>query len=401
MKVLWVISQISPDMADIQNMLNALRKIPNMYLFVAGCSNVKYMIHKRYNDIEYFILPIKGKNKRVDTGEAKKVVEKVQPDLIHIEGTEYFISNVFVKMRKNKNIVSLQGILSGYEPYQGGNLPISEMMFSLKNKDFVVGWTLFLRKKFLFDHRIQSENETIRYAQNLMGRTLWDRAHSYKYNTTAPYYECQRLLRDEFYKNQWDPEDYEKYTIFVGNGYSALKGAHIVFKAVAQLKKEFPKIHVNIAGKEPFEAKLGMKSRIGYALYTRKLIKNLGLEDRVTYLGSLDGNQMIQSMLKSNVYVLPSLIENSPNTLGEAMILGVPSISAYTGGVPSMACDEKDILLYRADDSVMLAWQIRRVFIDKEDAKKRAASARERALRTHDITANVNKLLNAYQKIGE
>ena len=33
------------------------------------------------------------------------------------------------------------------------------------------------------------------------------------------------------------------------------------------------------------------------------------------------------------------------------------------------------------------------------DAKKRAASARERALRTHDITANVNKLLNAYQKI--
>ena len=47
----------------------------------------------------------------------------------------------------------------------------------------------------------------------------------------------------------------------------------------------------------------------------------------------------------------------------------------------------------------MLAWQIRRVFIDKEDAKKRAASARERALRTHDITANVNKLLNAYQKI--
>ena len=120
MKVLWVISQISPDMADIlgipksgyggwvQNMLNALRKIPNMYLFVAGCSNVKYMIHKRYNDIEYFILPIKGKNKRVDTGEAKKVVEKVQPDLIHIEGTEYFISNVFVKMRKNKNIEVLR-----------------------------------------------------------------------------------------------------------------------------------------------------------------------------------------------------------------------------------------------------------------------------------------------------
>lgn len=411
MKVLWVIAQISPDMAKIlglpespfggwvQNMLNELRKKTELSLSVVGCANIEKEVIQSYQGIKYYILPMRGNNKGVSEEAALDVVMRVQPDVIHIEGTEYSISNTFAKMDGFKNIVSLQGILSGYELYQYGGLLISEMMFSLKNKNFIVGWTLFLRKKLLFDKRIRIEDETIKNAQNLLGRTLWDKAHSSYHNKKATYYECHRLLRRVFYENQWDFNNCIRHTLFVGNGYSALKGAHFALEALSQLQDEFPDIHLLIAGTDPCDSKLGMKAKVGYAQYTKQLIKRLGIEGRVTYLGNLDGDQMVKNMLNSNVYILPSYIENSPNTLAEAMILGMPAIAAYTGGVPSMAIDESEVLFYRADDPTMLAWQIRRIFINPKEAVQRAEKARKRAFNTHDIKTNADKMVNIYREI--
>lgn len=411
MKVLWVISQISQDMAKVlgssespfggwvQNMLNELRKVPELTISVVGCASLKREIIQSYNGIDYYILPQKGRNKGVDKDDALKVVERVRPDIIHIEGTEYTISNVFVKMDKFKNVVSMQGILSGHGQYQNGGLLISDMMFSLKNKNFIVAWTMFFRKKLLFDNRVKIGIDTIKNAQNLLGRTLWDRAHLYRYNKTAPYYECNRLLRKGFYENEWDRRKCVQHTIFVGNGYSALKGVHMVVEAVRQLCDEFPDVQLNIAGKKPYDTDLGVKLKIGYALYIKELLKRLGLEKRVNYLGILDEKQMIEEMLKSNVYVLSSLIENSPNTMAEAMILGVPTVASYAGGAPSMATDEKEVLFYRANDPTMLACQIERVFLNLDEAEARAKRAKERAMHEHDIKANVERMLTVYQKI--
>ena len=45
-------------------------------------------------------------------------------------------------------------------------------------------------------------------------------------------------------------------------------------------------------------------------------------------------------LLDSHLYVYPSLMDNSPNALCEAQLLGVPCIATYVGGIPKM---EKDI----------------------------------------------------------
>ena len=96
---------------------------------------------------------------------------------------------------------------------------------------------------------------------------------------------------------------------------------------------------------------------------------------------------------------MSSIIENSPNTLGEAMMVGTPSVSAFTGGVPSMASDEVDVLMYRADDPAMLAMQIKRLFDDPALCDRLSGAARERARRTHDPEANVQALVDAYRRI--
>lgn len=412
MNILWVVSQVTPDMAVIlglrksnfggwvQNMLNELKKIEGISIsVVGGASDLDAAVSGSVDHIDYYILPFFGKNKSVKEEDISKVIDSVNPDIIHIEGTEWSISNQFVKIEGKTNIVSLQGILSGYERYQFGSLSVAELMFSLHNFNWVVGWTLFLRKKLKFNHRIPVEIDTISCADNLLGRTLWDRAHSYHYNPTAPYFECSRILRPDFYKYRWNYSNCRKHSIFIGNGYSALKGSHFVLDAVAQLKREFPDIHLYIAGTPPFSENLGFKARIGYALYVKKKIESCDLEQYITYTGELNSEKMVDALLKANVYVLPSLIENSPNTLGEAMLMGVPAVSAYTGGVPTMAKDEDEVLLYRADDATMLAWQIRRVFLEKEAAGARAEKARAHAAFTHDPKRNCMQMIDIYKKI--
>ena len=63
-------------------------------------------------------------------------------------------------------------------------------------------------------------------------------------------------------------------------------------------------------------------------------------------MGLLPAEDIKQRMLAAHVSVVSSSAENSPNTLGEAMMLGVPSVAAYAGGMPSMAEDGREVLFY-------------------------------------------------------
>jgi glycosyltransferase involved in cell wall biosynthesis len=139
-----------------------------------------------------------------------------------------------------------------------------------------------------------------------------------------------------------------------------------------------------------------LKRHVGYPVYLLHLVRKLGLEDHVRFTGVLSGKAMAERMARSHVCLMASIIENSPNTLGEAMLLGMPVVSAYAGGAPSMARDEAEALFYRPDDPAMLAFQIRRIFDDPALAARLARAARARALETHDPDRNLTDLIAAY-----
>ena len=302
------------------------------------------------------------------------------PDLIHIEENEFGIHNSFSKIKSLPVLLSLQGILSGYEQYQYGELPIADYMFSLKSGNMLTAWILYLRKHILFNKRIGMEEETIKNVKYISGRTFWDKAHSYWINPNAIYFSCNRILRSIFYTHTWNIEEKEEYSIFVGNGYSPLKGLHNVLEAVILLKAEYPNLQLYVAGESPIVSNKGISiHKMGYSNLIQKKIKKYCLEKNIHFTGSLLGNEMVKRMKKCHVYCLPSLIENSPNTLGEAMMLGMPCVSAYTGGSPEMALDEKECLFYRANDPKLLAWQIKRIFDDPKLALTISKNAKTHA----------------------
>lgn len=79
---------------------------------------------------------------------------------------------------------------------------------------------------------------------------------------------------------------------------------------------------------------------------------------------------MKERYLKSQVFVLPSSIENSPNSLGEAMLLGVPCIASDVGGVRCLMTHSVEGLIYPADDPRLLAYDICEMFAHPEKRRR-------------------------------
>ena len=332
-----------------------------------------------------------------------EIVTKFNPDIVNIEGTEFLHARAMQLSAKNHNIpavVSLQGILNGQYAYQCGQLPVDDMMFSKSLTNIFSAWIMHLRKTRWYKPRMKPEKEIIENADYILGRTTWDRAHSYAINPNAKYYPCSRILRAPFYEEKWSLEKTERHSIYVGNGYNALKGAHFVVMALPYLIREYPDVKVYIAGYKPYQEndKRSILKK-GYAAYLKKLIYDLGVQDHIEFTGPLKAPQVAQTLSKVNAYVLCSTIENSPNTLGEAMMVGTPCVSAYVGGVSDMAEDGKEALFYRNDDPKLLAWNLKRIFDSDELALALSEAGKKKARITHDPERNAQLLIDAYTDI--
>ena len=411
MRVLWVVNLVLPEVAHlvggnkvafggwVSAMIQQLAQVPGIELGVAMRGPIQTRVKELIGSVQYYLLPQHGKFDVADA-DCRFVLEDFHPDLLHVEGTESAQARRFLDCWQGKNIVSLQGIINGYEPHQYGGLPVGEMLLSFHPIKAMVAAAMIANKQLLFKPRLTIEIETIRKAQNILGRTTWDRAHAYAINSDATYFSCNRILRKSFYQMQWDIPQIQRHSIFIGNSSTPLKGAHFVLSAVSQLKREYPDIKLYIAGESAnVSSWTQWKKMVGYAAYLRYLIKTLDISEHVEFMGILQAKQMAERLCSVNAYVLCSTIENSPNTLGEAMIMGVPAVAAFVGGAPDMARDNEEVLFYRDNDPQLLAYQLKRIFDDDSLALCLSGNARKRAQQTHDPQVNLQKLLHAYHNI--
>ena len=98
----------------------------------------------------------------------------------------------------------------------------------------------------------------------------------------------------------------------------------------------------------------------------------LGLNGRVAFPGFLDSREALAQL---RVFVMPSVMENSPMALLEAMAAGVPAVATRVGGVPETA-PEGTVQLVEPRDPPALADAIARLLDDPQLAREQAAAAR-------------------------
>ena len=223
------------------------------------------------------------------------------------------------------------------------------------------------------------EKTIIRRFSYYLGRTDWDCAHISAMNPDAKYYRCEETVRGEFEQSEiWSFDNKIQYSIFCGGGYNVpIKGFHRIVDALAQIIKTYPDAHLYVPGEDLFKNN-SLKYRVGYFRYLKRIIKELELREHITFLGRLSADEMADCFSKYHCYVLGSSIENSPNTLMEAMTVGTPCIASVVGGVQNYVSDQQSALLYRFEEKELLAHLVKKVFSSKELAEELSQNARNK-----------------------
>jgi len=352
----------------------------------------------------------------------ESILNDAHPDMIHCFGTEYPHTLAMCRkvLDKSRILITIQGLCSVYANVFEADLPW----------DAVVKVTLrdFLKKdsipeqKAKYISRGENEIEALMLAGNIGGRTDWDKHYAKEIHPGAKYYVMKETLRAGFYEGRWDKDACEKHSIFLSQGDYPIKGLHYMLLAMPKILKSYPDARVYVAGNSVISYRT-LKDKIkisAYGKYLRSLIDKYSLDDKVVILGKLDSGEMKKQYLKSSLFVCPSAIENSPNSLGEAMILGMPCVTANVGGIPSIFDDGRDGIMYtgtgcsensfdrdyyKGTDSLYgiadnLADAVIKMWSSGNKEAEYCKNAREHALTDHDRQANYEQTLKVYEQIS-
>lgn len=111
-----------------------------------------------------------------------------------------------------------------------------------------------------------------------------------------------------------------------------LKGIVHLLRAVPELLSARPTLRLDIVGDGPDRAGL------------ERLAEELGIASAVTFHGQLERERVAERMRAADLFVLPSLWENLPCVIIEALASGLPVVATRVGGVPELVTAETGLL---------------------------------------------------------
>ena len=317
------------------------------------------------------------------------IVNSFKPDLVHIHGTERFYALMMSRgMVQCPVVVSIQGIMAACSEWYRwfGKLSLIEIFAISASSSIKFSGLLWELREAR--QQAKRELEYFKKGKYFFGRTDWDRAYLSYFNDQARYFEVGEVLRQPFWKHQWTLDNCKKYRIIFTNIRHPRKGTELLLEAVKKLKPLYPDIQLIL---------IGSLGNGGYAKYLKKKINALG--DAVKPLGQMDADSLVKELCKAHVFVSASYIDNSPNSVGEAQLVGMPVISSYTGGVPSMVEEGKNGLFFASGDVPLLVSRIKTIFENDYQAIKLGKNARQTARKRHDPQTIVDAQLTAYESI--
>lgn len=317
-----------------------------------------------------------------------RIIDDFKPDIIQIFGSE----NAFGVLCGKTDVpvvIHIQGCLP---PYHNALFPVG-----MSPIDFLTQRGLSWRYRFIglrsepaFRKNAEREIKTIQNCKYFMGRTEWDRGLIDLFNPQAKYFHCEEALRQSFIegKSLWRwPEDEGKMKIVSVISRPWYKGCDLILKT-AQLLRRFTQIDIEwrvygIPEMKFFEHKYGIQAeKVG-----------------VRVMGTASQEELVEAITNSHCYVHTSYIDNSPNSLCEAQILGAPVLATHVGGISSLVNHGVSGLLFPANDPYTLASLLKRIASDRLFAEKIGEGARKEALHRHNPESIKNTLLQIYKEI--
>ena len=387
--------------------LLSLKENKDVDIYIASVAKCKGIDRFTHDNIKYICLPVSKRkiyphNSKRNLKLWKKVIEEVNPDLIMIWGTEYAHSYCALKVSKGiPSIIFIQGILDSISRYYLGGMSDKELREAYTFRNFLKRDSIKQQQR-LFARKAEIEREMLNLSGRVINELNWAQLWCKRIAPNSKNYVCPLSISDAFSNKEWNFENCVPHSIFccAPNLYP-LKGFHILLKAMALVVKEYPDAKIRVPGmRNPLEQnKLKKFKRQGYVKYLVNLIKRLGLEKNIEFLGVLSPEQMATEMANANLFVIPSSIENHSSSLREAMLVGTPSVASFVGGIPETVINGENALVYRFEEYECLADSIMNIFSKPELAKKLSSNARKDMSKLVSNNQNAQCLYDIYKEI--
>jgi glycosyltransferase involved in cell wall biosynthesis len=156
--------------------------------------------------------------------------------------------------------------------------------------------------------------------------------------------------------------------ILVTRNLEAVYDIATALRAFALVQARVPAAGMTIAGSGPQRAEL------------EGIATALGVAPRVRFTGRLDNAELPALYREATVALNPSLADNMPISLLEAMASGVPIVSTNVGGIPYVVRDGYSALLVPPGDANRMAEAVLRVIEDASLARQLAANGAREAI---------------------
>jgi glycosyltransferase involved in cell wall biosynthesis len=298
---------------------------------------------------------------RGDARRLAREVAKINPDVVHAHGTEaaYALGGLDSGY---PCLISIQGIITEYQK--------TNPCFRFR----------FLSKR---------EQDQVRRGKYFGCRTRFDTNFVRRVNPRARIFELWEAISPIYFRQEWRATD-DAGVLFVGS-LERRKGIMFLIEAFALVKPHVPAATLTLIGSGAEDYVQSLKAHA----------RELGVLDDIVFPGHLSAAEIAREHLKAQIFVLPTLNDNSPNTLAEAMVSGMPVIASAVGGIPSMVDDDQTGLLSPSEDPKILAEKIVRLLTHKDERVRLGRNASAVARARHKPEWVAQETLAAYAQILE
>ena len=313
----------------------------------------------------------------------KQVIDDFKPDVIEIFGSELYLG-LATFVAPCPVVLHIQGILSLliYTWFPSG---VS------KNSYFFQDWSIMnIYNRFqwyvYWQRSCYREQQVLANTKYVIGRTHWDELATKILNPERVYYYGGEILRKEFYEEH-ERIIPQKLTIVSTSSDPMYKGFDYVLQTANILKNVM---------KRDFEWKVyGNLNPKFHQKFTGLQYKDLN----ISLMGVASAATLCKSISHATVYFQPSYIENSPNSVCEAQILGVPVVATNVGGTASLIEEGKTGFLIPTNDPYTAAYRIVQLYSNTKLNNEIGIQGKMVAQKRHNKQDIVNELINVYKEV--
>lgn len=159
------------------------------------------------------------------------------------------------------------------------------------------------------------------------------------------YNPCTAEILGKHYEKQ-------KQIVYAG-AVNRRKGYADMLKAFALIASDFKDWKIVFAGNGEVEQ-------------GKSLAKELGVASQTVFLGWVNGADKDKAFKEATIFCLPSYAEGFPMGVLDACAYGLPVITTPVGGIPDIAKDGENMLLFPPGDVKALAEKMRMMISDEE-----------------------------------